>query len=77
MFSREQAIYRLKNHPNEKITHRLFGPDEYIYSKDGKVYDEDGYLFEDWISEGLGQHNGMRMRAGDSFEDGWSLYQCV
>ena len=74
MFSREWAIDMLENKPNQKITHRLFGSNEYIYGKNGKVYDENGYLFEDWTSEGVGKHDGMRMRVGDSWEDGWNIY---
>lgn len=35
MVSREAAIDVLENKPNQKITHRFFGSDEYIYSKDG------------------------------------------
>lgn len=75
MFSREQAISRLKNNPNEKITHRLFGPDEYLYGRNGKVYDENEYLFEDWTSEGSGKHDGMRMRVGGNWENGWDLFK--
>ena len=73
MFSRDWAINILKNNPNQKITHRLFDSDEYVYGKNGKVYDENGYLFEDWVSEGIGKHDGMRMRVGGSWEDGWDI----
>ena len=73
MFSRDWAIDVLKNKPKQKITHRLFDSNEYIYGKNGKVYDENGYLFEDWVSEGIGKHDGVRMRVGDSWEDGWNM----
>ena len=35
--------------PGMKISHALFDSSEYLYScEDGNVYDENGYLFEDW-----------------------------
>lgn len=74
MYSREWAIDMLKNHPGEKITHMLFASDEYIYGRNEKVYDEMEYLFEDWNSEGIGKHDGMRSRIGGPWEDGWSIY---
>lgn len=74
MLSREAAIDVLKNKPNQKITHRFWDFDEYIYGKNGKVYDEQGCLFEDWVSEGIGRHDGIRARVGGVWEDGWSLY---
>ena len=70
--TRDEMIIFIKEHPNVKITHWLFDEDEYIYSKDdGKVYDENNYLFEDWLSYGPGAHNGIRMRYGDNWYDGW------
>ena len=67
--SRAWALDILKNQPNVKITHRYFSSDEYIYGKeDGNVYDENGYLFEDWESD---RFSGMRMRFGGVWEDGW------
>lgn len=70
--SRQYAINDMLTHPLVRYTHRNFSPDEYIYAKpDGNIYTEEGYLFEDWHSEGPGQHNGMRMREGGSWEDGW------
>ena len=69
---RTQIINFMKENPNVKITHRLFDSDEYLYQEnDGKVYDEKGYLFEDWYSD---DRNGMRMRTGGSWEDGWDVY---
>lgn len=71
---RSSMIELIKENPNVKITHWLFSDDEYIYQKDnGKIYDENGYLFEDWYSEGAGQHNGIRMRKGGSWETGWEI----
>ncbi|RHK98252.1 hypothetical protein [Blautia obeum] len=59
MFSRDWAITILNHHPNVKITHRLFSTDEYIYGRNGKVYDEFGncvkfsYKLDKEISEVL------------------------
>lgn len=70
--TRSEMINFLKENPYVKVTHSLFGSDEYIYSKeDGKVYEENGYLFEDWHSL---YHDGLRMRTGGEWEDGWSLF---
>lgn len=69
-------IVFIKENPNVKITHEYFSPDEYIYSKEnGEVYTEEGYLFEDWYSNEFTGHNGIRMRKGDDWETGWSLYK--
>ena len=54
-----------------KIRHMYFGDEEYIFMKDdGNVYDENGYLFENWFDD---HHNGIRMRNGDAWESGWSI----
>lgn len=67
--TRQEVIKFLKLCPNHKVTHRYFSDNEWLHSKgDGKVYDENGYLFEDWTS----QHNcGLRLREGGAWEDGW------
>lgn len=71
---RNIMIEFMKENPNVKFTHPLFSDDEYIYQKEnGNVYDENGYLFEDWYSEGVGQHNGIRMRIGREWNDGWEV----
>lgn len=71
---RSVMVVFMQENPNVKITHSLFSNNEYIYQKeDGKVYDENGYLFEDWYSEGIGQHNGIRMRIGGNWDDGWEV----
>ena len=70
--SRDEMIKYMAENPNMKITHRLFDFDEFIYqSEDGRIYDENGYLFEDWESE---WHNGIRTRTGESWENGWKPY---
>lgn len=74
--TRDEMIEFIKNNPNVKITHTHFSPDEYIYSRSsGRVYTEEGYLFEDWYSNEFRGHNGIRMRKGGNWENGWSLYK--
>ena len=72
--TRDEMINFIKEHPNVKITHVLFDKDEYIYSKnDGNVYDENDYLFEDWSSCGPSCSDGIRIREGGIWEDGWKI----
>lgn len=71
---RNMMIKLMEENPGAKITHELFGTGEFIYQKDnGYVYDENGYLFEDWYSSGFGRHDGIRMRKGGNWEDGWEI----
>ena len=76
VMTRDGMIKFIKTHPNVKISHELFANDEYIYSKeDGNVYDENGYLFEDWYSPF--SHDGIRFRSGKldmRWETGWKLF---
>lgn len=68
---RSEMIAFIKANPYVKITHFLFDTGEYIYSaKDGCVYEENNYLFEDWDEFSLA-HNGIRTRVGGLWEDGW------
>mgnify|MGYP003295212763 FL=1 len=68
--SNQEAIKVMLDNPYKKITHTLFAPDEYIYSKgDGVIYDENGYVFEDWHSH----CNGMRIRTEGYWQEGWSI----
>ena len=72
--NRTEMIAFIKANPYVKITHCLFDAREYIYlADDGCVYDENGYLFEDWDFCSAA-HNGLRMRKGGLWENGWSLY---
>lgn len=76
VMTRDEMIAFIKENPNIKIKHEYFSPDEYIYSKEnGDVYTEEGYLFEDWYNSKFTGHNGIRMRKGDGWETGWSLYK--
>lgn len=71
--SRIEMMVALTSKPHVKISHQFFTADEYIYlGDDGKVYDENDYLFEDWTSHA---HCGLRMRAGGNWEHGWYIIQ--
>ena len=71
--TRSEMITFIKANPYVKITHFLFEKNEYLCSyPDGKVYDENGYLFEDW-DELYFRWNGIRMRVGGRWEDGWRI----
>lgn len=76
--NREIMLCYLENHPMDKISHPNFSDEEYIYqTTNGNVYTEEGYLFEDWYSEGIGQHNGLRMREKGSWNDGWYVKEHI
>ena len=67
--TRNEIIRFFELCPNCLVSHHYFGDDEYLYSRsDGKVYDENDYLFEDWTSQ---MHCGIRLREGGAWEDGW------
>ena len=72
--TRAEMIELIKRHPHVLFAHRFFSQGEYIYSDEtGVVYDENGYLFEDWHSEGPGCHDGIRRRTGGPWERGWQI----
>lgn len=71
--TRTEMIELIKTHQYLAFRHELFDSDEYIYSDGVCVRDENNYVFEDWDSEGTGQHNGIRMRTGGNWETGWSV----
>ena len=71
--SRIEMIAALTSRPGTRISLRYFSEEEYLYlGNDGKVYDENGYLFEDWYTDA---HDGIRMRNGGAWEDGWYILQ--
>lgn len=75
--TRNQMINYILDNQYVPITHILFSEDEFIYAaRDGKVYDENGYLFEDWYSDGIARHDGIRERSGGSWEMGWFRKSC-
>lgn len=74
--TRTEMIAYIKANPYHQISHRLFEADEYIYSGyDGYVYDEKGYLFEEWHDPW--RWNGIRLRTGKEWEDGWYVKTTV
>lgn len=74
--TRAEMIAFIRENPHIHVTHPLFDESEYIYTgNDGFVYDENGFLFEDWC-DGFGGwigRNGIRMRIGGQWEDGWRI----
>lgn len=69
--TRDQMMDFIMKNPNKKISHRLFGHDEFIISKgDGRIYDENNYLFEDFRTH---RANGLRLRVGGLWDSGWYI----
>lgn len=74
--TRNEMIKFIKENPYVHITHSFFDADEYIYSDiDGLVWDENGYLFEDWssVTDNWSGNNGIRMRYGGDWEMYWQI----
>ena len=73
--TRDEMISFNKENPNIHISHYLFDEDEYIYSdNDGLVYDENGYLFEDWSdTDQWSGISGIRLRQDNMWETGWYI----
>ena len=70
----EMVVY-IRENPGVAVTHRLFDEHEFIFmAENGNVYDERGYLFEDW-DLGSNAHDGIRCRNFGPWENGWSLKQ--
>lgn len=66
-----EMIEFILSHPFVAISHTLFDDCEYIYlGKDGRVYDENGYLFEDWEWHPF-TRNGLRIRQDGIWQSGW------
>lgn len=75
IMSRNEMIQFIQNNNNVHISHQLFADYEFIYSaSDGMVYDENGYVFEDWSgSDVWSGRNGVRLRNGGAWETGWFI----
>ncbi len=74
--TRSEMIAFIKENPYVHISHAGFADDEYIYAdRTGFVWDENGYLFENWDSETnkWSGANGIRLRQGGSWETGWYI----
>lgn len=65
--TKDEAITAMKN--GDKVTHRYFTPDEYIFMKGSLIYTEDGancFPDEFW-----------KYRQCESFLTDWSIYNDV
>lgn len=71
--TRSEAVALMQSDSNIKVTHDYFSPEEYLYMKNGKIYTEEDYLFEDF--EPLSHNNGMRLRDGENWATGWSIWK--
>jgi hypothetical protein len=70
-----QMIAFINTNPYKKVTHWLFGEDEYIYAnRGGVVFTEEGYVFENWKATDH-CHNGLRMRTDINWQTGWKLWE--
>lgn len=66
-----EMIEYIRSHPLVAISHVLFSDNEYIFQNtDGNVYDENGYLFENW-DFCSNQWNGLRCRDFGPWQSGW------
>ena len=71
--NRQAAINLMMREPQIKITHQYFSPDEYIYMKNGYIYDENDYqLTGNHFNDGI---DFWTDRTGPEWEEGWSIYK--
>jgi len=54
----------------KRITHAYFDDDEFLYMKDGVIYTEDNYRFDN-REDG---YNGWKDRSSESFQKDWEIY---
>ena len=72
--NKQAAINLMNRSPQIKMTHVNFSPDEYIYMKDGDIYDENNYKMkhygpdQEWITF-------WTDRTGPEWNEGWSIYK--
>lgn len=72
--TREQVLKIFRTKPGFKITHIMFAEDEYLYAKnDGRIYDENYNLFEDWKENS--RYDGMRTRKDGVWADNWQFFE--
>ena len=72
--TRDEMIKFIIENPYVHISHTLFDPHEFIYSgNDGIIYDESGYVFENWesVSNKWAGVNGIRLRDDAVWQNGW------
>lgn len=67
MMTKEEALQAMID--GEKVSHRYFSSDEYIYMIAQDIWTEDGY--------NCGTVNGVfwQERDGENWENGWSIYK--
>lgn len=53
----------------KKITHIYFDDNEFLYMKDGTIYTEDNYKFNNREDD----HDGWKDRNSEAFQTGWGL----
>jgi hypothetical protein len=64
---KKQALQAMRE--GHKVTHRFFLEGEYIYMKDGEIYDEwDSIVFED---------NFWNIRKNPNWDKDWSIYKPI
>lgn len=71
--TKTEIIDFMRENEGIKVTHFLFTPEEYLYMKNGVVYSEEGYIFEDFYSEH--RCDGLRIRSGNMWQNGWKLWR--
>jgi hypothetical protein len=73
--SKLAIIVYMYEHPFEKITHKLFTTDEYLYYdiNEDCIKDENQNVFETWVKEPC-SYNGIMVRTEKHWEYGWKLY---
>lgn len=54
----------------KKITHMYFDDDEFLYIKDGTIYTEDNYKFDN-RDDG---YDGWKSRDSEAFQTGWNIF---
>lgn len=60
--TKDEVVELLKE--GKKITHRYFTPEEYVYQKDGKIFDEKDYCHTQF----------WQIRRHESWNTGWGIY---
>lgn len=68
--TKNEAILQMQN--GHRVKHYLFSEDEFIYMKDGSIYDESGYLMESKDAHG-NDINFWTDRTDEQWLDGWIL----
>lgn len=71
--TKTEIIEFMRNNEGARVTHWLFAPEEYLYMKNGVIYTEEDYLFDDFYSEN--RADGMRIRDTDVWQSGWKEYK--